>query len=280
MSFEQIARESQKAFEPITAMIYFAPEAFQRFKALGLRGRESYFCSRSAAMGRVSGPVVAATFYNFNPAFVIPLVENGWQVTTPEATLQERFAAAGEALNRLLAPAEGEEDLSGNAERALPLVKKATEGLSPLGRALFAAHQALPWPEDSLTALWHGLNLLREYRGDGHIVALMLEGISGPESLLLQAAYNPRLPLAFLLQSRAWDEAAINAAQAQLAERDLLKDGKLTEKGQAVRERIEQYTDRLDTAPFEKLGAEASTELLALVGPLSKRVVAHGGLSR
>lgn len=280
MIFEKLSRQSQKAFEPFTAMIFFAPEAFANYKALGLRGRQSYFCSRSAPLGKLPGEVVAAIFYNFNPAFVIEQVNSGWAVTTPEAILAARNAAVTEALHRLLDPAEGQEDLAGQVEQALPLVKKATAGLPLAGRALFAGHTALAWPEEPLAALWHGVNLLREFRGDGHIAALMSEGISGAESILLQAAFSTRISLNFLLRSRVWDEAAVQAAQERLAERDLLRDGALTEKGQAVRERIEATTDRLDTLPFENLGAEASQELIGLIGSLSQRIVDRGGLNR
>ncbi len=279
MIFEKLSRQSQKAFEPFTAMIYFAPEALNRFKALGMRGRQSYFCSRSAPLGRLPGEVVAATFYNFNPAFVIEQVNSGWEVATPETVIEERNKAVTEALHRLLDPAEGEEDYSSVVEQALPLVKKATTGLPLPGRALYAAHVPLAWPEEPLAALWHGVNLLREYRGDGHIVALMAEGIDGVESILLQVAFTTRLPLAFLQRSRAWDNEAIRGGQERLAERDLLRDGILTEKGQALRERIEEITDRLDTKPFENLGAEASQQLIELVGAMSKRIMARGGLN-
>jgi hypothetical protein len=280
VTFEKLSRQSQQAFEPYAAMIYFAPEAFANYKALGLRGRQSYFCSRSAPLGRLPGEVVAATFYNFNPAFVIEQVNSGWAVTTPEPVIEARKAAVTEALHRLLDPAEGEEDLTGKVERALPLITKATTGLPLAGRALFAGHTALAWPDEPLAALWHGVNLLREFRGDGHIVALMSEGISGVESILLQAAFSTRISLAFLQRSRAWDEAAIQAGQKQLAERDLLRDGTLTDKGRVVRERIEEITDRLDTAPFENLGAEASQQLIELVGSLSQRIIERDGLNR
>lgn len=278
MNFEEASRQSQKAFEPFAAMIYFAPEALQRHKTLGLKGRQSYFCGRAAPMGAVPGQVVAATFYNFNPVFVIEQVNTGWQIANPADVMREKLLAVEEAGQRLLAPKEGEEDLLPNIEKALPLVKKATADLRPDGRALFAAHQALPWPDEPLTALWFGLSLLREYRGDGHIAALMVEGVSGLESILLQVAYSPRLPLAFLMKSRAWDESSLEVSQAHLAQRGLLSDGALTPQGKEVRERIEQHTDRMDAAPFEALGEADTLQLLSLIAPLSRRIVDHGGL--
>jgi hypothetical protein len=38
------------------------------------------------------------------------------------------------------------------------------------GRPLHAGHAELPWPDSPLAALWHATTLLREYRGDGHII--------------------------------------------------------------------------------------------------------------
>ena len=278
MTIEQLARKSQLTFEAFVGMIYFVPEAQARYAALGLDKRQYYFCSRASAFGRVAGSVVAATFYNFNPQIVIPLVEAGWQKAEPAAIGHERTLAVGEALQRLLAPAEGEEDLSGNIAPALELVKRANLNLLPEGRTLFAAYQQLEWPTEPLTALWWGLNLLREYRGDGHIAALLLEGVTGLESLLFQSAFNPLMPLEILIRSRAWGEEAVTAAKTDLAERGLIVEGALTPAGKELRERIEQHTDRMDKAPFQNLGETDSARLLELVLPLSKRIRANGGL--
>ena len=280
MIFEQLSRQAQAAFEPFTAMIFFAPEAFARFKTLGLRGRQSYFCSRSAPLGKLPGEVVAALFYNFNPEFVKEQVDGGWAVATPQAVLLERTLAVTEALQRLLAPGEGEEeDFSDKVEQALPLVKKAVAGLPVRGRPLFAGQAAMSWPDETHAALWHGVNLLREFRGDGHIAALLSEQIDAVEAILLQVAFSPRIPLHFLTRSRAWDVEEVQAGERRLAERGLLQDGSLTEKGREVRERIELITDRLDTRPFENLGEEDSQRLIALMGAFSKRIYARGGLN-
>lgn len=282
MTFEELSRQAQAAFEPLTAMIFFAPEAFAHFKSLGLRGRQSYFCSRSAPLGKLPGEAVAALFYNFNPVFVKEQVDGGWAVpgVTPEAVLRERDLAVTEALQRLLAPGDGEEaDLASNVEKALPLVRKAAAGLPVRGRPLYAGNVSIAWPDEPHAALWHGLTLLREFRGDGHIAALLGEQIDAVEAILLQVAYSPHLPLHFLTRSRAWDVEDVQAAEKRLAERGLLQNGVLTEQGREVRERIEVVTDRLDTQPFENLGVEDSQQLIRLVGALSQRIYGRGGLN-
>lgn len=280
MSYETLARRSQKAFEVFVGMMFLSREVRDLSKALGLRGRQGYFLQRSAPLGAVPGQVVAATFYNFNPTQVIPLVDSGWQVTTPEIIWREYTQACEAALTRLLVPVEAEPDLMGNVEKALPLVRKATSQLSPAGRPLFAACQALPWPEDSsIKILWHGLNLLREYRGDGHVAVLLAEGLDPVECLLVSAAYSQRIPLPLLIKLRMWDEEAVKAAQQRLDEEDILRDGVLTDKGREMREHIELLTDQRDTAPFETLGEAGADELIGLVEPLNLRVVKHGGVT-
>ncbi|HUK67337.1 MAG TPA: hypothetical protein VLW50_01050 [Streptosporangiaceae bacterium] len=42
-------------------------------------------------------------------------------------------------------------------------------------------------PEQPLARLWHAGNLLREHRGDGHVVALVASGIGGTEAHVLLA---------------------------------------------------------------------------------------------
>src|SRR5438552_1203371 len=61
------ARKTWRSVEPVHAMIYFSPEATERYVALGLEGQVGYFASRAAPMGPVGAEVVIATFFNFNP---------------------------------------------------------------------------------------------------------------------------------------------------------------------------------------------------------------------
>ena len=53
---------------------------------------------------------------------------------------------------------------------AAGLAREAAAACDLGGRVLYAAHAALPWPQPAHLLLWHALNLLREHRGDGHII--------------------------------------------------------------------------------------------------------------
>ena len=60
--------------EPIGANVYFAPEAHQRYAALGLAEYgPAYFCSRGASLGKPSGLVVTSAFGVFSPAVVVSI---------------------------------------------------------------------------------------------------------------------------------------------------------------------------------------------------------------
>src|SRR3954468_21382648 len=173
-----IARKTWRTLEPIHGLIYFAPEAASAYEAIGLPpALGGYFASRAAAMGPVPAEVVIATFFNFFPDFVRQTIPWAWTVATPAQILEARYAAARQALrSRLGDAADGAE-----VEEASVLARRAAEAACerPEGRPLFAAHASLPGPAEPLLVLWHAQTLLREFRGDGHISAMTVEGVNG-----------------------------------------------------------------------------------------------------
>lgn len=54
---------------------------------------------------------------------------------------------------------------------------------------MYAALRAIPIPEEVVARMFHAASLLREHRGDGHIVALMSEGVGGLEAHVLYALH-------------------------------------------------------------------------------------------
>jgi len=267
-----LARKMWRTLEPYHGIIYFAPEATAAYEAVGIHGFSGYFASRAAAMGAVPAEVVIATFFNFNPELVREAIPRSWEVTTPAALVGARVGAADGALRRAL----GDVVDGSEVVRAADLARTAAEACSPLGRALFAGQSSLAWPEPAHLALWHAISLLREFRGDGHVAALLDAGIDGIGALVLHAA-SGEVPRAALQTTRGWTDEAWHAAVAGLAERGLVDaDGAFTDDGAAVRQHIEDRTDALAMAPWEALGEEACDELRHLVRPLSKAVVASG----
>src|SRR5437588_5612316 len=107
-----VARKTWRTLEPLHGLIYFAPEAADRYAALGIEGRAGYFASRAAAMGPVSAEVVIATFFNFNPELVRAAIPDAWQATTSDKILSARLEVADAALRRILGSAVGEPEMA------------------------------------------------------------------------------------------------------------------------------------------------------------------------
>jgi hypothetical protein len=271
-----LIRQAHDATNVLHSMIYFAPEAEAGFIAAGLEaGRMCYFAGRAAPMGPVGAGVVTATFYNFSPALIGPVIPRAWELAAPAAILDARFAAADAALGRLLGP-----DLAASPDliTLTGLIREAAAACPPEGRALYAGHADLPWPGGPPHLdLWHGLSLLREHRGDGHVAALVAAGLSGIEALVTHTVTGAGFTPEFARTSRGWSEAEWDSAVAGLADRGLLDAaGGLTEAGQEIRGQVERNTDRMAAAPWLHLGDEQTETVVRIGRQLSRAVVAAG----
>lgn len=268
-----IGSKIRRATESLHSMVYFAPEAEEQFTAAGLRpGRMCYFASRSAPMGAVSAGVTAATFYNFNPELVARHIPRAWTLASPESVVAARFAAADLALQRLLGDAVESPELRELAD----LASEATNGLAPEGRPLYAGHATLAWPDPPHLVLWHALSLLREYRGDGHVSALLQAGVSGIEAVVTHTATGRGFTVESAKLLRGWSDEQWGAAVAGLNERGVLDADGLTQQGTALRVQIEAGTNELDRAAAEHLGAERTSRLIELGKGLSAIATGNG----
>jgi len=268
-----LARKMWRTLEPYHGMIYFSPQATAAYAAIGIDGMAGYFASRAAAMGAVPAEVVVATFYNFNPEVVAAAIPSAWREASPEQIVKVRLAAADATLRDVLGDAVDGDDIREAAE----LARLAAEACRPEGRPLFAGHASVEWPERPHLVLWHAITLLREYRGDGHVAALVAEELDGCEALHTHgAAADSPVPLALLKATRGWDDEAWEAARSRLEARGLLAGESLTPAGEEVRRRVEDTTDRLALAPWRALGDDACDHLRSLVRPHSRAIVSSG----
>lgn len=253
--------------ETLHAMCYFVPEVGQEVAGVGVRqGRGTYFAQRSAAMGRVGAGPVAATFFVFSPSLVAHFVPTCWENAAPDDVVAARLRGVDAAYRRLLG-----EDTVASAEvaEAADLVRTAAGGCTPQGRALYAAHADLDWPEQPHLALWHGLTLLREHRGDGHVAALLTAGLSGCEALVTHTATGKGFTQPAAQATRGYSDEEWAAAASALADRGLLDaDGQPTEAGSAQRSEIESATDVLAADPWDLLGEARAARLVEIGKPL------------
>jgi hypothetical protein len=188
-------------FESVHAVTYFAPACRQAMKEVGLKGFwAGYFAARAAPLGAVGAGPVAAAFFNFDPAMVRRAVPACWDVVDPATLTVRRAESAAGVLHEICSPGALDALVA-----ALPLLRGAVARCGGEGRPLTGANREL-WPSveaalrrhgsapESIIEVgevWQACTTLREHRGDGHVAALLTNGLSGLEAHLL-AAPGPR----------------------------------------------------------------------------------------
>ena len=142
---------------------------------------------------------------------------------------------------------------------------------------MYAALRALPMPEEPVARLWHAANMLREHRGDGHIVALVSERIGGLECHVLCALDMGIYPAQSFGRIHHLPQARLAQVMDGLRDRGLLDaSGRFTDAGRAAKARIESLTDALAEAPYDGLEPLELEQLIAALEPISTRLQATG----
>ena len=122
--------------------------------------------------------------------------------------------------------------------------------------------------------LWHAQTLLREFRGDGHIAALTVEGLNGCEALVTHAAAGD-ISAETLRATRQRTGDDWLAAEERLRSIGWLDpDLAFTDLGRERRAWIEQRTDELAAAPYDAIGVDGCERLRELVRPVSRAMTA------
>ncbi|MCP9943600.1 hypothetical protein LUX12_00340 [Streptomyces somaliensis] len=271
------SRAVRRCHHPVNlfhAAVYFSPEFGEELGGIGVTDPyAAYFAGRAAAMGAVGPGVVAGAFYNFNHALIARHLPAVWDTASPADVLAARSRAADRFVRRVLGDAA---DSAGTAEAA-ELALRAAEACARHARPLYAAHADLPVPDAPHLAYWHAAMLLREHRGDVHMAALLSAGLDPLESLVSHTATGAGASPRWLLLSRGWERSDWDAAVERLRGRGLMDgEGALTEAGAALREEVEAHTDRLDAAPYARLGAAGVERLTELAEGLLAAVAAAG----
>jgi hypothetical protein len=261
-----MARRMFELVEPIGVIPYSADEPNETMFALGFTNYwDTYFAGRAAPLGLAPAEVVDALFYNFAPGEVARHIPKVWQTTTPEAALAARQAGCTQALRRVF----GDHVETPGFARATDLLTKAAISAPYEGRPMYAALLALPVPDDVVTRLFHAASLVREHRGDGHIAALMIEGVGRLEAHVF-LALDMGMPAEKFGRIHHLPATQIAAVIAGMRDRGLIgADGWLSEQGRAVKERFEALTDDLAAKPYECLEPDELNELMSLLEPLA-----------
>ena len=182
-------------FEPIHAVTYFTPEGRSAYEQAGLRGFwRGYFAGRAAPLGAAGPAVVAASFFNFAPAFVARAIPGVWELITPKEALRVRLRQArlrrsdgcwpGRRPRRPRRPGCSGGPSASSTSPAACWPRRTPRCRSPVTVVL------APTVVLGLAGLWQAATLLREHRGDGHFAALAAADIDGCEAVVLRCAWT------------------------------------------------------------------------------------------
>lgn len=267
-----LARRFWEAIEPIHAVVYFAPGPAEAIRRIGLRGFwMGYFAGRVAPLGPVPPESVAAMAYGFAPAMVARAIPDAWGFADPAVVLDARMTSAADALRHSLDPpaVASLAELSG-------LLWTAVAGCRFEGRPLAAAWSRVTRPDDSVASGWLAATVLREHRGDGHVLAAVAAGLRGLDATLTFVATGA-ITREVIQPNRGWSDDDWEQSLRRLQARGILdRDGRLTKTGGALRRDVEDLTDRLAAAPVERLGETGVERAIDLAAPLSRHLIDSG----
>jgi hypothetical protein len=149
---------------------------------------------------------------------------------------------------------------------AAELATKAATSAPTAGRVMYAALRALPVPEEPVARLWHAATLLREHRGDGHIAALVAEGIGGTQAHVLHALSEGIPAEKFGRVHHLPADRLARVVDGMHACGLIDASGWLGDAGRKTKERIESLTDDLAAAAYSSLEPSELDQLIADLG--------------
>ncbi len=247
----EITRRNARSVQTTIGWIFWDPGAVERYEHLGLPGPLGYIASRAAPLAPAGADATISAFGSISPLGIRLAFDLVAQHTTFDAVWDARNEAVLDGLHEH-APAILE-PLAALAPGLWPIV----ESLPTVGRVLFAAHLRMPRPDDPVLSGWHAVNCLREWRGDLHWALVAASGLDGTEASILHNAWLG-YERDWLPKSRGSAPDALERAWKALEQRGLARTGKVTADGIALRQHLEDETDRLSTMPWERLGEEVA----------------------
>jgi hypothetical protein len=249
---EHVARRMWRLVEPVHALIYFAPGSLRATADLGPSFWSRYVAQRAAPLGSVPSAVITAAFGGFAPDRIADALEG--VTVTPGVALERRLRGIDAAFREL----EGLPD-AGWMQEAADLAWEASRACEDAGRVLGAANRALPRPADPHLALWQATTTLREHRGDGHLAALTVHGVSavGSHVLKVLAGESPErdLRLGRRLPDDGWEAERARWSPQEAAD---------------LHAAVEDATDRAAATPWAALGPERTERLAELLMPIAE----------
>jgi hypothetical protein len=251
----EITRRNARSVQTTIGWIFWDPGAVERYQALGLpegfAGPLGYIGARCAPFAGAGPEAVIASFGTISPAGIRAVFD----VLGSPDRFADLWAARDEAVLEGLT--EHAPSILGPLAELGPDLWPVVERLPTIGRPLYASHLGVDRPPDAVLSGWHAVNSIREWRGDTHWALVVAAGLTSPEASILHNAWLG-YDRDWLARSRGATDDEIAAGWASLEGKGLVVDGEVTAEGIALRQRIEDDTDRLTTLPWELLGEERS----------------------
>ena len=283
-SFEPaVAGQVAQALGPMFAVPITAPEAVDRFAAIGFdrdEWAERYFAFRSAQLGRATAETVIATYFNFAPRRIHRYFPRVWEIADPQVVLDMLMDSVDAAMGRALVDIAGTPELRELANLISAAAASAFE--HPEGRSLFAGLAGIPWPDAPHAQIWLGMHALREFRGDGHVAVLTADGLTGIEALVLHAGTGWSRPVCSDRREGGRKRCGTTRSRS-CAGRGLITpdEVRLSEVAQMYHGQLETQTDELTMPAYERIGQAGGERILELAPPIVAAVTsAVGTISR
>ena len=160
-------------------------------------------------------------------------------------------------------------------ERVTELLARGAAAAPWAGRPIYSGFLSLGSPDNPLGAMWRAADLLREHRGDSHVITWAVGGVDAVEILLLTEQWWG-LPARAYAPSGGWQARDLDAGFDRLQRRGLMTgDEQLTDAGRAFREEVEVRTDELERPIVDALGGDLD-ELVAHLDAWSQAIIDAG----
>ncbi|MCW2899329.1 MAG: uncharacterized protein JWO67_1594 [Streptosporangiaceae bacterium] len=242
-----IAAAVQDPIGGIGGAFMISREAKEYGRETGLDGWSPYLRGRCGVLGEVDADVVAAAVGFFPPS----VVREGWEAGRglPAEKAAHRYATVCQEFGRRKLAGGEEAGMGRLAELLEAIVVRA----DVIGTPLAAGWRAMPLPSDAPARVVQLAHVLRELRGGLHLVAVLSSGLTP-----LQSVLTSRSALVPSGEDNArffgWPEPYTKPSADVRRRRTI----------------AEQLTDGLMAPAFAGLRDDEASELIALLGKMSR----------
>jgi hypothetical protein len=244
----QRSRRNARSVQTLVGWIFWDPGAVRRYEALGLPGPMGYIASRGAPFAGAGPAAMVAAFGSISQLGIAIVFD---RLKSADAFTPYWLARDEAIVEGLREFAPGTLESLGEWRDELWSV---VSQLPSVGRPLFASTRATARNTSAGLDAWHAVNCLREWRGDTHWALVAVEGLSAQEASILHNAWLG-YDGDWLSKSRGNSDAEIEFGWQQLTEKGLATQRRVNDAGLALRQWIEDETDRRTVLPWQLLGS-------------------------